>query len=1447
MPPIGAVTLPVALFDHNWAGACSLESSWQTDAQDALSADESRRGAVGKPYRLQRRRGLTLARAQVGALMTQARKTTGNRFYCPLGCDVSYIRSTGAPEFYMGNPFLGQPSPPPGYKQIVGRAEGWYIGALHGSGQYYIINYTNLDEGLAAAKANGGTFLVDIESLPFNAAFFNTLKLIQDRRNQYFPTVQLVLYNVGPDSWLNLHDPGLIPTVTAGMAALVALFNAAGCDNRWIWVYDAYWRDVYSIEMSDALMDTWTPIAKAAIPGGKVAWYLWHRYRVDGSGTMTAANTRRQIIKATEVSGIVMWFCPEGDTHSLDEAVVLWPAIQAFLDAFKVTMMCDTTNRRFFVGFKAMVIIFDKDKRASNIHVGTIRSLSPWSLTFIDGETCPFDVPAGSHVAPAMECDIDIQITANVITDTYVTFDLEDKERVGATALPALVGAETAAGEPTYNGVPIFNIPHDWTQMEIGETRKNIQTTVGLETVPEVYGNSSLVYGLLSFKALNRPDAFRLLRFLEGRCGGLFSYWLSSKTSDLEVVSFNPFIVKKSIAAADMLERRFICVHVDETPNMRRITAAVDNGNDTVTLTLDSLVVLPSTYTETRCSFAALAKFASDSFREDWQTDGTMSGQIRVVGVPVNSCHNGEVGDNNCDVPPEIDPPDPTDPIDPWEPHECGNPSVAVPMYQDCTIVKNSFREPVRAADLNMPGQIQVKFKEGFLKDGAHTHGPALSAEMFEALIKNHALNYVGLMTGNSHAISRNPYHLRVGGSNPSDPNTWGWGMPALPGIAVTRHLWQRIINYSVGVTTYTLDIRFVAEWSEGSAGHWGTIFYIVVFCNEVNPSYSEGSAFAAHNNATHFRNDPFVWGNYYFPGEPDKKLAHPQALFIAHAATSWHSPCGYDWFSPDNIRWKSCYSIINGSPWSGNDPEFCFRNTHFGQQVGVINAGAMTLGGSFPTSEFFEWMCIENGNATGLTALRPIKAGWNETVGDLTPEIGNEIDINVCNPGQNLQRLNPCHGHPDDRLGGVGGSHTCWRSSGSNNYLCYPTDGFGEIIVYEHCKTITTTFGPFNPSLGHCDPVTQTCSINQYKNPFVAVLYDYFLAYPPAVVDVRSITFKGFYDDPDYTREHWVYVDPDSFDDWLATSGTWAKSVPSGPTPARFTNTSIDTGNLLKAFIRYEPPDNPAPEDWKLGDGTIKFVLKDTTAIAGVALRLYTNGSGYQGYVLAWDNTLKTMTIYRIVNNVLSIRAATLVTDTMTDRFFEVFISGSKMSMKTPRQVGGGGEEDDWIVEADDCTHQADGQVGFVVLNNVAGSIFQNVEVHDNNWRKREAMFFMDGSDQLHGSVAQQICEIHIGGECQLNETCSGECNCEERSQSNISMYGASSLDPYVVGLNAASPDNCDEDPCPPNPACSSCPGPAVFFAIKLHAGCFDPEEPSTSPFKEGLSAWRWENIVCP
>lgn len=161
---------------------------------------------------------------------------------------------------------------------------------------------------------------------------------------------------------------------------------------------------------------------------------------------------------------------------------------------------------------------------------------------------------------------------------------------------------------------------------------------------------------------------------------------------------------------------------------------------------------------------------------------------------------------------------------DPCEASTPASSGVAIPMFQNPCDARNQWREPVRAADFHMPLSIPVVFPEGFFSDDPnHPLAVDLSPQAYVALYNGggpHFLTY----DGPAHGTSRHWHHVRYAGNIGTLPGAWVLNPgDAELGIDVARHVWKKLVTYTVAGATKTIEIRIQAEWA-ASGGVWHPI-----------------------------------------------------------------------------------------------------------------------------------------------------------------------------------------------------------------------------------------------------------------------------------------------------------------------------------------------------------------------------------------------------------------------------------------------------------------------------------------------------------------------------------------------------------------------------------------------------------------------------------------------
>ena len=1121
--------------------------------------------------------------------------------------------------------------------------------------------------------------------------------------------------------------------------------------------------------------------------------------------------------------------------------------------ATATTISVNTVDRRFFVGYYALVMVFDMNLRATIVHAGKIASLTTNSITFEAPSALPVDIPKGAVVCPAIEADIVMGLDGQPLNDRFVQYSLEFREKTGKTALPALAAPGSLPdGEPTYQGIPVLTIPHNWTNPSLGQLRKGALTPVGIDLVPVIYGSRPVSQQALNFTRLRRADSFRLLRFVDSRGGRTFSFWLPGPTDDLVLdskTSDTVWVFKKTISAADLQAQRFIAfVLADGTTLIRTISAVVDGA--TLSATIDALT---ATFAQVvRVSFAYLARFDEDSITESWSTDETMTTSLKMTELQANNCGTGERGDGNCadDDFPDINPPNTNETEEPWEIEDAncqgsfGDVACRIPMWCDSTAALNSLKEPIRGADCSMPSFIPLRFlTDELTRDTNHSWGFNLSAEFFTALAGEgaHRLAYLGAVDG----YSRHWQHIRWQGTDPFI----GWSMPSDPFVPVKRHTWKLVINYTVSGTPHTIDLRVVAEVPlSNAAGLWGTGVFFRAFCSEVNPTYVDGTDV---DGIPFTLDDPCVWGAMYSLGTGEKRC-HPRMVLCGNVPTTLDAPVGTEFVPRGQEHKAPCYVWQNGAPWVPFDVEGrigVVRNIVFGTDIGGYDMAAMTLGGNVPISKLMQWVIVENKTATGLTYLKPARSGRSETEGNIDIAGGTSVEFYFCNPGQDDNKVDVCHGHPDEPLEGIGGSHKCFKTWHFPGGVCVSTSGVSTLGLVEQCRITTTVVD------GDCDIDSQTCSASPIHSNFTLALEDYTYLYG-GNQELRTITWLALEEDRSYVRQGFTYNPEDTdFSDLSEERGTW--DFGTGVDPIECETVAIA---VPSAMLTYTPPGDGLEDS----EQEVVCVVDDVTIPLGVACNVGTDAGGLTAICLILvPSAFPGGAEARIKIRTLGEWTTLVETDGLTIQ------SGHSVKVKLIRNgayisatIRNLDTDDDEVsLSTENCYNFVGRNCSLIQENTTtAGAKFTGDgteelpgwKITDLNKRKVEVRVTLT-KDGLSSTIDPKACDGY--GQCEgelLDPDCPGDCPCTSVFGGKVAIYSSSgtSVSVATYGRDEESPAQriCAAPGCfdPNDPSCNQCPKPFLAIDISLPDGCGADFDTSTFRFRTGSKTDYWQVIAC-
>ncbi len=320
------------------------------------------------------------------------------------------------------------------------------------------------------------------------------------------------------------------------------------------------------------------------------------------------------------------------------------------------TINCDTRYRRFFVGAWCLVHVWSRPNNLpANPSYQKIVGLTASTIT--TESALPQTYPAGARVYPVLEVLPNLEGSALFLSDQTCHVDLQVREIFGRSALNPTTEA-IPAGVSTYQGIPVFNVPPDWSANLRSEVlREGEEGGQGLGTVQELLGDRPRQRHVLEITALRRPQAWKTIQFFDYVCGRMRDFWLvapesihdvvSATTTTLTITAIGNFLdLQKFWPAVGILK-------LDGTVVTRAITSYVDNGNGTWTLGFADAGTTLSAALIRRATSAHHVRLDSDAMTEKWSTDETMSTRLLMI----DALEEKDVTLTGIFEPPTSDPP----------------------------------------------------------------------------------------------------------------------------------------------------------------------------------------------------------------------------------------------------------------------------------------------------------------------------------------------------------------------------------------------------------------------------------------------------------------------------------------------------------------------------------------------------------------------------------------------------------------------------------------------------------------------------------------------------------------------------------------------------------------------------------------------------------------------
>jgi hypothetical protein len=211
--------------------------------------------------------------------------------------------------------------------------------------------------------------------------------------------------------------------------------------------------------------------------------------------------------------------------------------------------------------------------------------------------------------------------------------------------------AQQPAPAPTisltqYAGFDVLEVMPNWErdlQRNYARSLVVLDPQIGPITVDDK-GGSAIVTQTFPWFLKDHPSVTTLRAFVLKRFGQLVPFWTPTWDQDLvlssDVGATDTSIVIKSVYYTrfffPLTSRRYIALIPQNGGSnvYRKITNAVDNGNGTETLTLDSPTGVTFSKTTTMVSFLTLSRLASDDAEIDWMTNDVAQAELQFQELP---------------------------------------------------------------------------------------------------------------------------------------------------------------------------------------------------------------------------------------------------------------------------------------------------------------------------------------------------------------------------------------------------------------------------------------------------------------------------------------------------------------------------------------------------------------------------------------------------------------------------------------------------------------------------------------------------------------------------------------------------------------------------------------------------------------------------------------------
>lgn len=308
----------------------------------------------------------------------------------------------------------------------------------------------------------------------------------------------------------------------------------------------------------------------------------------------------------------------------------------------QTSVWCDTSNRRFFVGGRVLIVPHNQDNFVAmdELDTGIIEEILEDHLVLEDNLSLSFGVNgAGFSVYPLIDCEIVLAPSVTFQTHTITRWEMVVDEVLGANTLPA-----TRQGRPLdmplLEGLPVLNLNSDQNfrnGIQISYVRDGDSYGRGRGNVvdPNDYRYKQVTeWSLLSS---TRTEAWKVVQFLDWARGRGRSFFAMDEEALWTPIALDPtFIEIDPLGEFDDFETDLDYIGIemiDGTIHVRKVNTIQDlttvwrittTGDDWPTLNVNEV---------RRISRVRKSRLVDDEFEENWSTLEVCEFRFRVTEV----------------------------------------------------------------------------------------------------------------------------------------------------------------------------------------------------------------------------------------------------------------------------------------------------------------------------------------------------------------------------------------------------------------------------------------------------------------------------------------------------------------------------------------------------------------------------------------------------------------------------------------------------------------------------------------------------------------------------------------------------------------------------------------------------------------------------------------------